>query len=99
MRKKLKPKPTAILTSDWHIRGDRPVCRTDDFKTALKNKLITILALGEKYQCPIILAGDVGLKPIWGDKLLNWAIDILQTFDDTEILAIAGQHDLINHRL
>jgi len=95
---KIKAKaPAAILTSDWHIRGDRPICRTDNYLEAQKRKIETIISLALKYDCPIIIAGDIGHKPIWGDRLLNQTIETLQV--DVPIIAIAGQHDLLHHKL
>ncbi len=95
MKRKAKP-PSAILTGDWHIRGDIPVCRTDDYLKTQKKKIETILSLSKKYECPILIAGDVGHRPIWGDRLLNQTIEILQ---DASIITIAGQHDLPHHRV
>lgn len=103
MKRKTKT-PTAILTADWHIRGDRPVCRTDDYMEAQRKKIVFILSLANRYKCPILVAGDVGHRAIWGDKLLNWFIRkyfaSVETINSSvEIIAICGQHDLPNHRL
>jgi|TARA_Y100000034_G_scaffold68007_1_gene82060 DNA repair exonuclease SbcCD nuclease subunit len=100
---KKENKPTAILTADWHIRGDRPVCRTDNYIETQKRKIEFIIQKALNYECPILIAGDVGHRPIWGDRLLNQIIEILQ-WDwswcvDVPIIAIAGQHDLPHHRL
>ncbi|MAF51026.1 MAG: hypothetical protein CMH64_02950 [Nanoarchaeota archaeon] len=91
--------PDYILSSDWHVRGTKPICRTDDYIEAQTKKIKFILSLAEKYDCPILIAGDLGHKPIWGDKLLNYFIDILNRFPSVKIYTICGQHDLINHRL
>ncbi len=106
MKRKNKKSPDAILTSDWHIRGDSPICRTDDYITAQAKKIEFILDLGNQYSCPILIAGDVGHRPIWGDKLLNSILILLKHHLEhgdseciTEIIAVAGQHDLINHKL
>ena len=89
---------TTILSADWHIRGDRPVCRTDDYMEAQKKKIEFIQELAKDNQCPILIAGDVGHRPMWGDKLLNWFIEISDDFVDG-YFAVAGQHDLPNHKL
>jgi len=89
--------PTCILSSDWHIRGDRPICRTDDYMEAQKKKITYVLNLSNEYNCPILVAGDFGHKPMWGDKLLNWFMDI--NFCYSPIITVCGQHDLPNHRL
>lgn len=105
----MKNKPDAILTSDWHIRDDRPICRTDDYMKAQEKKINFILNLADEYNCPILIAGDLGHRPMWGDKLLNWFIDIYNYYRsilpmDTapkaaQIFVILGQHDLLNHDL
>jgi|2_EtaG_2_1085320.scaffolds.fasta_scaffold03272_8 DNA repair exonuclease SbcCD nuclease subunit len=94
-----KSSVTAILSSDWHIRGDRPVCRTDDYMEAQRKKITFILNLAKDNSCPILVAGDFGHKPMWGDRLLNYFIDILNDFQDVVIYVVVGQHDLPNHRL
>lgn len=97
---KHKNNPTAILTADWHIRGDRPICRTDKYMETQKNKIQFILNLANTHNCPILVAGDFGNKPLWGDKLLNWFIDIIDEMEtDEKIYIVVGQHDLLNHRL
>jgi predicted phosphodiesterase len=91
--------PSAILSADWHIRPDCPVCRTDNFFQAMEKKLDFILDLSKKYDCPILVAGDLGHKPLnnnWPVWLLKWTIN---KFKDHNIITIAGQHDLENHRL
>jgi len=98
MKRKNKNTPTAILSSDWHIRGDRPLCRTDNYMEAQRKKIHFVLELSHKYNyIPILIAGDVGHRPLWGDKLLNWFMDI--GLNHPHIIAICGQHDLPNHRL
>lgn len=98
MKRKNKENPTAILSADWHIRDDRPVCRTDNFIEAMLLKLGFIQGLASKYNCPVLIAGDLGHKPMWGDKLLNLIIHYL-SLTDTQYIIIPGQHDLPNHRL
>ncbi len=98
-RKTNKRSPSCILTSDWHIRPDQPVARTDDYIKALFGKLLFIFVEAKTYGCPILLAGDLGHRagvrnwPFW---LLHWC---LINFPEVEIIAIPGQHDLPNHSL
>jgi len=95
-QRKTKLKADAILTADWHIRTDTPICRTDDFFVAMESKIDFILDLSEEHDCPILIAGDVGHKPQWQNWLLEWAIN---KFEDSNIICIPGQHDLPNHRI
>lgn len=94
-----KKSPNYILSSDWHIRLDKPICRIDNFKEAQTRKIEFILSLCRKHQAKLLMAGDLGHRPLWGDKLLNYFIEILNKYSDVEIYTICGQHDLLNHRL
>lgn len=90
---------SAILTADWHIRPDVPVCRMDDYFAAMEKKIDFILALSKQYDCPILVAGDFGHKPLnngWPTWLLEWTIN---KFEGYKIIVIPGQHDLPNHQL
>ena len=98
-KRKNKLNAYAILTADWHIRPDTPVCRTDDFFLAMSNKLDFILNLSKENDCPILLAGDIGKRPLnngWPTWLIQWAIE---KFKGSNIIAIPGQHDLPGHRI
>lgn len=95
-RKQNKGEPTAILSADWHLRADTPVCRTDDYISAMQNKVNFIIDLAKKHQIPILIAGDLGHKSQWPNWLLEWTIN---KFRETNIIAIPGQHDLPNHKL
>jgi DNA repair exonuclease SbcCD nuclease subunit len=90
--------PSAILTADWHIRATSPLCRTDEFFRALVGKVIFILSLSNKYNCPILVAGDIGDKAQWPNWLLEWFIRTINKAE-VDIIAIPGQHDLPYHRL
>ncbi len=95
-KRKIKSSADAILTADWHLRVDTPLCRTDDFFTAMERKIDFILDLSKEHDCLILIAGDLGIKPQWPNWLLEWTIN---KFEGHEIIMIPGQHDLPNHRL
>ncbi len=88
--------PDLILTSDWHLREDTPVCRTDDFWDCQWEKVSFIIALQEQIQRPILHAGDLfhHWKP--SPLLLSATIFALQGID---FRTIYGQHDLPQHNL
>jgi DNA repair exonuclease SbcCD nuclease subunit len=87
--------PTAILTSDWHLREDVPVCRTDNFLDAQTNKLKFIKHLQIKWNCPVLISGDIfhAWKP--SPFLLSWTIENLPN----NVILIPGQHDLPQHSI
>jgi len=86
-------KPDLILTSDWHLREDTPICRTDDFWNAQWEKVQQISELQIKFDCSVIHAGDLfhHWKP--SPYLLTETIMNLPRLFYT----IYGQHDLPQH--
>jgi DNA repair exonuclease SbcCD nuclease subunit len=97
-------KADAILTGDWHLREDTPVCRTDDYWQVQEAKIEFIRDLQIKHGCPIINSGDLfnTWKP--SPRLLAWAIDILNRFipNTNGVQAhyvVPGNHDLAQHNL
>ena len=82
--------PDLILTSDWHLREDQTICRTDDFWQAQWNKVKQVAAIQEKYDCPVVHAGD--LYHYWkpSPNLLRETITRLPK----SFFSIFGNHDL-----
>ena len=90
-------KPIAILCADIHLSHKPPIWRSaePDWYEAMKRPLDELTYLQEKYDVPVLCAGDVFDKWNAPAELINFAIDNLP--DD--FYAIAGQHDLANHNL
>ncbi len=84
-----------ILSADWHMREDQPVSRTDDFPSAQWSKIAQIALLQNKYDCPVVIAGDLfhHWKP--SPELLSKCIQNLPKLFYT----VFGQHDLPQHNL
>lgn len=91
-----------MATSDWHFRLTTPRSRAEeDWKAVQFEALYQIAQLCREHDCPVVIAGDV-LDDGWrADKcppeLINEAYEILCLFP--HVYAVAGQHDLPNHRL
>lgn len=87
--------PTAILTGDWHLREDQPLCRTDDFQKKQWEKVDFIASLQRQHNCPVIHSGDLfdHWKP--SPYLLSMAIERLPK----EFYTVYGNHDLPQHSL
>ena len=85
----------AILTADWHLREDTPVCRTDDFQEAQWDKVTQIRGLQEKYNCPVLHAGDLfhHWKP--SPALLTKCIEEFPK----QFCTLYGNHDLPQHSM
>lgn len=89
----------AILTSDWHISRNPPTARSCEVNwiEAMAKPIRETLELGERYECPIIIAGDILDRSNASPGLINWLISELRDF--APIYAIPGQHDLPYHDL
>jgi len=101
MRSRSNNSPTAICCADLHIRHDIPIGRIDNYLEAMFDKLIFILNLSKQYDCPVLVAGDLGNKPSsqgWPPWLLEKVISLFKKYNST-IITIPGQHDLQNHQL
>ncbi len=86
---------TAILTGDWHLRDDQPVCRTDDFQKSQWRKVDFIADLQRQYGCPVIHSGDLfnHWKP--SPYLITQTIRHLPK----DFYTVYGNHDLPQHNL
>lgn len=87
--------PSAILTADWHLREDVPVCRKDDFYQTQWNKVDFVRSLQQQYNCPVIHSGD--LFDYWkpSPMLLSDTIKHLPK----SFVSVYGNHDLPQHNL
>lgn len=87
--------PSAILTSDWHLREDQPVCRTDAFWETQWKKIDFISDIQRKYNCPVLHAGDLfnHWKP--SPYLLSETIRHVPN----QFYTVYGNHDLPQHNL
>lgn len=88
-------KVLAIATADWHLREDSPVCRLDNFWNAQWEKIAFIKSLQQKYDCPVLHAGDLfhHWKP--SPHLLSVTMDFLPD----QFYTVYGNHDLPQHNM
>ena len=87
--------PSAILSADWHLRDDTPLCRLDNYWEAQSRKVAFIRELQEKHGCPVLIAGDLFHKAKPGEHLLQWTINNLPE----NVIVVPGQHDIPNHNM
>lgn len=92
-RRKINKIPSAILTSDWHLREDTPTCFTGDFQAEQWEAVQFISDLQTKYNCPVLHAGD--LFHHW--KPSPWLLSKTINFLPKHFGTIYGQHDLPQH--
>jgi len=93
--------PDAILTSDWHLRENKPKCRLEDDWMELQRQKLSFIE-GVRYEienkfgyiCPILFAGDLfnHWKP--SPFLISFALRFMP-----ELVAIPGNHDTPAHNL
>lgn len=88
-------KASAILTGDWHIREDIPVCRTDNSEETQWKKIRFISDLQKEHWCPVIHSGDLynhwKPSPYLIAKTIEYLPDQFHT--------VYGNHDLPQHNL
>jgi len=82
-----------IITADWHLREDTPICRKDDFMMAQWGKIRFIKELQRKCNCPVLIAGD--LFHHWKPSPLLLALTI--SYLPNDVYLIPGNHDLPQH--
>ena len=87
----------AMCAADLHLSSKKPSCRSgeEDWFGAMARPLRELKKIQRRYDCPVLLAGDVFHKHDPNPELVNWAIRELP--DRT--IAIPGNHELSNHRL
>lgn len=95
MERTKRKTPSAILTSDWHLREDTPTCRTDNFWGAQWGKVSYIKELQSGYGCPVIHAGD--LFDHW--KPSPWLLSMAITLLPKNFYTVLGQHDIPQHNV
>ncbi len=89
-----KGKVAAILLADIHLSLNPPVWRSAEpnWFEAMKRPILEVKALQEKYNCPIIAAGDIFNTWYSPPEVINFALEYLPY-----MYAIPGQHDLPMH--
>jgi len=88
-------KADAILTADYHLREDNPICRIDYFLDTQIQKMKFIQQLQVKHNCPVIHAGD--LFNHW--KASPYLITLALNYLPKNMFTVAGNHDLPNHNI
>lgn len=87
-----KKRADAIFASDLHLGEKQPLCRTDDFASAQQEKLEWLERLSTSLNAPVLVAGDIGDKPVISSEPLAHAAAHMHG-----MYGVAGQHDLPGH--
>ena len=90
------PDPVILIgLSDVHLSDKAPVFRSPEpsWEEAMRRPLDEVKSLSEKYDVPVVIAGDLFHKHNPAPRLINFAIDHLPV-----CYAVPGNHDLPSHR-
>lgn len=84
-------KPVAVITGDVHFTVPTLELATEAVKTALEHAI--------KLNVPLVINGDtLDSKAIVRGECMNRLIELLQLYNDSEVLINTGNHDLINEK-
>ena len=88
-----------LITADWHIKGERPICRLDDDWIASQRKIISeIRDAFSKYGCDQIwILGDLFDAPRCSTEAVNMLVEELLKFPEGSVKVLCGNHDLKDH--
>ena len=88
-----------LITADWHVRGERPLCRTDEDWIESQRKTISeIRSVFENNGCDQMwVLGDVFDAPRCATSAVNMLIGELKKFPFDSVKILCGNHDLKDH--
>lgn len=88
-----------LITADWHIKGERPICRLDDDWIASQRRTIhEIRNIFESNLCDQIwILGDLFDAPRCSTEAVNMLVEELLKFPEGSVKVLCGNHDLKDH--
>ena len=87
----------ALITADWHLRADRPRCRTDEDWIRTQGEILAaIVEAANTRGCPVCAIGDLFHSPQVPSRILGLALSVVFSVH-YGLYVIAGQHDLPYH--
>lgn len=88
-----------LITADWHVRGEKPICRTEENWIESQRKTISeIREVFEKNECDQIwILGDLFDSPRCSTEAVNMLISELKKFPYDSVKILCGNHDLKDH--
>lgn len=88
-----------LFTGDWHLRGNNPRNRIDDYPTAAVQKLNEVFDLAKRHGVHFILMpGDVWDRPEVSIAVLLSYADVLRA-SPVPIYATVGNHDIYGYNV
>jgi len=87
-----------LCVSDWHLRPDRPLCRTDiDWMETQRQNIREVVALANKNEAHILNAGDIFDAPRMPPNVITLLLQELQNLNGKMYL-IGGNHSIQYHK-
>jgi hypothetical protein len=89
-----------LLTADWHLRGDAPVCRVnpDEWLEDQRKSVEQLYDIVEKESCEEVwILGDLFHRARTSTEATNQALSLLQGFGKTPVRVLIGNHDMLAH--
>lgn len=84
-----------IITSDWHLRPDRPLCRTDiDWMETQRKNVAEVFELAEKHNAAVINAGDIFDAPRMPPNVITMLLQEVTR----HMCLIGGNHSIQYHK-
>lgn len=86
-----------LITADWHLRGERPRCRTDaDWMESQRESVREIVDLANEHKAELVIVGDVFHHARVSTETLELAVSELKRCE-FPVAILAGNHDLPYH--
>ena len=88
-----------LITADWHIRGERPLCRLDeDWIDSQRRTIQEIRDIFKRNGCrQMWILGDLFDAPRCSTEAVNMLIEELLKFPKDSVKVLCGNHDLKDH--
>lgn len=88
-----------LFVTDMHLSNQKPVNRTDDFKTTLLSKLYEVGQIAKAYGVSYIInGGDIFDRPKCETEYLNSVIRILKDYP-VPMYVVPGNHDIFGYNI
>ena len=85
-----------LVSGDWHLTGKTPRIRTDNYPETQLKKVDWICNLANEKDATLVIAGDIGDKPMYPISLLNQLIVKFRNVENG-VYVVFGQHDIFYH--
>lgn len=87
-----------IVTADWHLRNDRPLCRLDeDWIETQRDMIRQIVKLANDRDAEIVIGGDLYHTPIVPARISHLFLSEIRKCRNA-VYVMGGNHALLNHR-